>query len=77
MAQIVPTIKVRLSAYPKVDRTANPMASEDYEEPLVELVSVEEIVNSQPAITAAVNDFIKRYRSQGIRTGQVSIVRVS
>lgn len=67
----VPTIKVRIAAHPKSDLMVGYST-----DPLVELVSIEEIVNSQPAITAAVNDFIKRHRAHGIKFGQVTVQRV-
>ncbi len=64
-----PTIVLRISS--------NVIAEDsgvEIEDPLAELVSVETVVNSTPAINRAMREFVKRHRP--VKLGKVRIQRV-
>jgi hypothetical protein len=61
-----PTIKLRIAAHPVLEN--------DVIDPLVEVVAVETVVNSTPAINAALREFVARNRP--VRFGKVSFRRV-
>ena len=66
-----PTIKVRIAAH--VIREEQEGRLED---PLLEVSSVETVVNSTPAIHAAVREFAKYNRSQGVAIGTITVAQV-
>ena len=63
----LPTIVIRISANPINDQLGKP-------DPLIELVSVETIVNSTPSLNRAVREFVKRHYP--VRLGRVHVQRV-
>jgi len=64
-----PMVTLRISAHPLREEQ-----EQRIEDPLTEIVSVEQVVNSMPGIKHAVEDFARRNRSIGI--GSITVVQV-